>query len=69
MAFVTDFLAIVGAWVAGIWTSMVAPSIEASVLIFFDGTNITTIGVLALFGLAMALVMFGLSFVKGLIKR
>ena len=68
MAFVTDFLAVVGAWVAGIWVFL-STSIEASVAIFFDGTNITTIGMLALFGLAMSLVLFGLSFVKGLIKK
>ena len=68
MTFLTDFLAIVGAWVTGIWV-FVAESIDGAIQIFFDGTNITTLGILALFGLAMGLVMFGLAFVKGLIKK
>jgi len=68
MTFVTDFLAIVGAWLTGIW-GMLSTSIESAVLIFFDGTNVTTIGVLALFGLAMTLTMLGLQYVSRLIKK
>ena len=68
MAFLTDFLAVVGAWITGIWT-FVSSSIEGAIVVFYDGTNITVIGMLALFGLAMGLVMFGLGFVKNLIKK
>jgi hypothetical protein len=68
MTFLNDFLAVVGAWLTGIWV-MVTETLDSSVSIFFDGTNITPIGVLALFGLAFGLVMFGVRFVSRLIKK
>ena len=68
MTFITDFLAGLGAWLTGFW-GLVTDSIDAALGIFWDGTNLTIMGYLGLFGLAVGLVYMGIGFVTRLIRK
>lgn len=68
MAFITDFLAILGAWLTGFWV-LVSDTLDSALGIFWDGTNLTTLGILLLFGIAVGLVYMGLMFVMRLVRK
>ena len=68
MTFITDFLAILGAWLSGFW-GLVSDTLDSALGIFWDGTNLTIFGVLMLFSIAVGLVYMGLGFVSRLIHK
>ena len=68
MLIIAEFLEALGAWLTGFW-DLVSDSLTASVAIFFDGTNLTVLGVLLLFSIAVGLVYLGLNFVTRLIHK
>lgn len=58
---VSQIITMVGGWVLAV--------LESSVAIFYTESGLTVIGTLALIGLGMSLVMFGLKYVGHLFKR
>lgn len=68
MGIITEIISAVGAWITGI-IGFVGDAVEGVVVIFYDGTAITTAGALLMFGLAFTLVMFAFNFIKGLINK
>lgn len=69
MGIVTEVISAVGAWITGVFGWLVS-AFEGVVSIFYDDTDgLTIIGVLLLFGLAMSLVFFAFSFIRGLIRK
>ena len=69
MSFATEFLSHLGTWVTGFW-GIVTDTITQAITIFYDSTTgLTTLGILALFGLGVGLVTYGMSFVMRLLKK
>ena len=70
MDFIAEFLAIVGAWLAGFW-GLVSDTIDGSLALFYNSVtnNLTIFGILSLFGLAVGLVYMGLQFVQRLLRK
>lgn len=65
---VTNILDTIGSWVTGFGTIFV-DAFTALTTIFWDGTGLTVIGVLALMSLGIAVVKLGIGFVKKLFMR
>ncbi|MEM0173884.1 MAG: hypothetical protein QXI16_05195 [Sulfolobaceae archaeon] len=68
MGIITSIIAAVGAWLTGI-LGFVTDAIEGIVAVFYDGTDITVVGALLMFGLAFGLVMFAFNFIRGFIRK
>jgi hypothetical protein len=65
---VTEIISTITTWMTGFWTFIKA-TIESAIGLFYNTTDgLTVIGVLALFGLAVGLVYFGISFVTRFFK-
>lgn len=67
---VADIIQKVGEWITGIF-GWLGSAITGVVSIFYDAeTNeLTIVGVLLLFGLAMSLVFFAFNFIRSLIRK
>ena len=66
---VSEIIRIVTEWMTGFWTFIKA-TIESAIGLFYNSTEgLTVIGILALFGLAISIVYFGLSFVTRFFKK
>lgn len=67
MEMVQEIIAIITSWLTGFWT-IVSSSINGAVALFYDGSvegeGLTVLGILGLFGLAVGLIYFGISFVR-----
>jgi len=68
MLIIAEFLEALGDWLTGFW-GLVGDTLEAAIAIFFDGTDLTVLGVLLLFSIAVGLVYMGLNFVTRLIHK
>jgi hypothetical protein len=70
LSYQENFLVLTGAWLTGIWV-MIGTSITSALSVFYDSTPITggftTLGYLALFGLAFTIVLLGITYVKKMI--
>lgn len=67
---IQDILDTILSWLTGFW-GFVTTSITEGVEIFYDSTagNLTTIGILGLFGVGVGLVYMGLGFVSRFFKK
>jgi len=69
-AFITQFLDALGAWLSGFW-GLVSDTMDGALSLFYNATDseLTILGVLLLFGIAVGLVYLGLNFVMRLIRK
>lgn len=66
---VSEIISTITAWMTGFWT-FIQSTITSAIGLFYNTTDgLTVIGILALFGLAVGLVYFGLSFVTRFFKK
>lgn len=67
---IQDILDTILAWLTGFW-GFVATSITEGIEIFYNSTTseLTTIGILGLFGVGVGLVYMGLGFVSRFFKK
>jgi len=68
MNVVNNLLAIVGAWITGVF-GWITDAFTGVLEIFYDETGFTALGVLLLLGLAMSLVFFALRYIRSLIAK
>jgi len=68
MNVVNNLLAIVGAWITGVF-GWITDAFEGVLEIFYDEAGFTALGVLLLLGLAMSLVFFALRYIRSLIAK
>ena len=67
MSVINDLLAIVEAWIIGVF-NWITGAFEGVLEIFYDD-GFTVLGTLLLLGLAMSLVFFALRYIRSLISR
>jgi hypothetical protein len=70
MSVVTELLAIVGAWITGVF-GWITDAFEGVLEIFYDTSTskFTVLGALLLLGIAMGLVFFALRYIRSLIAK
>jgi len=68
MNVVNNLLAIVGAWITGVF-GWITDAFTGVLEIFYDEAGFTALGVLLLLGLAMSLVFFALRYIRSLIAK